>query len=152
MKSGDFNLEAECFDSAFTADATSLPVPACQLWYQRGIALEKDGKLSLALRSARRAVETNEHDSQSLLLLSKLQRPSKHYVAAFSTAKKIVSRQPNDVHQELALMTSLVDVRQFRAADQRAQHILTIDPENRSAKQLVEQIRLAKKDSLSEIH
>lgn len=151
LKSGDFSNAIQRFDAALLANATYLPVPSCRIWHLRGIALEKAGSLELALNSALRAVEANGQDNQSLLLLWKLQRKSKHLVAALGTAKKMVDVNPNVVRQEVAMMISLVDLRQFSAATKHARHILALDPENQLAQKILNQIQIAKKSLPQEI-
>lgn len=147
LKNAQPELAVDHFEIALRESSTYLQLPTDELWFLKSVAHAEAGELKKALQSARRSVEANEKNARSLALVWSLHRKLGNHLAAFEMAKRLSDSETENVKYKLAKLSSLVDLKQYRAAEGEATEILSIEPENTIARQVLESIHTARASS-----
>lgn len=147
LKDDKPELAVEHLEVALRGSSTHLPLPTGALWLLKAVALERVGELANALLSARRSVEADEDNASTLFFVWSLQRKLGNHLAAFETAKRLSESDKEDVKYKIAMLRSLIDLRQYWAAEAEATEILSIEPENAVARQVLDRIENARTSS-----
>lgn len=137
-------LAIDHVEIALRGSFTYLPVPASELWFVKATAHERAGELENALQSASRSIEANEKHAKSLILIWTLQRKLGNHLAAFEAAKRLSDSDAESVKYRLLKLRSLADLKQYRALESEATEILSIEPENKTARQVLDRIQTAR--------
>jgi len=132
--------EAKQSDQAIAAYQNAIKISNNQLfqpWYDLGNTFSQQGKTTEALEAYQQAIKINPYFPASYLNSAKIQLDQKNFSQALAILKDAETANPNQIGILSAIATIAFNSHDPATAKAYAQKILTLDPSNQQAKELL---------------
>ena len=118
-------------------------------YFERGLALYKDGNLKKASLEFRNARQINPLNMEALYYLGLIREKEQKLRAAFASFRKIVEQEPNHIGANVRVGRYYLLGGDIEKASEHAEAVLTLDPKNADAYALRGAVHI-RRDSLDE--
>lgn len=152
MKQADFASAAKSFEDSLDGASDYFALRTSRLWYLKAVAEHRSQKNDRALLSVRRAIEDDSNGPEdAFLLMWSLTQKKGWNVAALEVAEIAIAKHPNSTRSHAALLSTLMHLKQFKAAREVSKRILQIDPEHAFARKINDRLNVAIKSGLKRV-